>query len=184
MANQLLDVGTGGLQVLPGVKLVGMGVEEFPDGAGHGQAEVGVDVDLADGQLSGVTQLILGHADGAGHLATVGVDHLHVVLGHGGRAVEHDGEAGQAAGDLLQHVKAELGLGAGLELVSAVGGAGRVVNGAITGGMRPVDAMAFDSAPELVRVLRAKARPGDILLFKGSRGMKMEQVLDQFLEKK
>ena len=87
MANQLLDVGTGGLQVLPGVKLVGMGVEEFPDGAGHGQAEVGVDVDLADGQLSGVAQLILGHADGAGHLATVGVDHLHVVLGHGGRAV-------------------------------------------------------------------------------------------------
>lgn len=71
------------------------------------------------------------------------------------------------------------------DLLLALGkNAGRVVNGAITGGMRPVDAMAFDSAPELVRVLRAKARPGDILLFKGSRGMKMEQVLDQFLEKK
>ena len=71
------------------------------------------------------------------------------------------------------------------DLLLALGkNAGRVVNGAITGGMRPVDAMAFDSAPELVRVLRAKARPGDIILFKGSRGMKMEQVLDQFLEKK
>ena len=71
------------------------------------------------------------------------------------------------------------------DLLWALGkNAGRVVNGAITGGMRPVDAMAFDSAPELVRVLRAKARPGDIILFKGSRGMKMEQVLDQFLEKK
>ena len=71
------------------------------------------------------------------------------------------------------------------DLLLALGkNAGRVVNGAITGGMRPVDAMAFDSAPESVRVLRAKARPGDIILFKGSRGMKMEQVLDQFLEKK
>ena len=71
------------------------------------------------------------------------------------------------------------------DLLLALGkNAGRVVNGAITGGMRPVDAMAFDSAPELVRVLRAKARPGDLILFKGSRGMKMEQVLDQFLEKK
>ena len=71
------------------------------------------------------------------------------------------------------------------DLLLALGkNAGRVVNGAITGGMRPVDAMAFDSAPEVVRVLRAKARPGDIILFKGSRGMKMEQVLDQFLEKK
>ena len=71
------------------------------------------------------------------------------------------------------------------DLLLALGkNAGRVVNGAITGGMRPVDAMAFDSAPELVRVLRAKARPGDIILFKGSRGMKMEQVLDQFLDKK
>lgn len=71
------------------------------------------------------------------------------------------------------------------DLLLALGkNAGRVVNGAITGGMRPADAMAFDSAPELVHVLRAKARPGDVLLFKGSRGMKMEQVLDQFLEKK
>ena len=71
------------------------------------------------------------------------------------------------------------------DLLLALGkNAGRVVNGAITGGMRPVDAMAFDSAPELVRVLRAKARPGDIILFKGRRGMKMAQVLDQFLEKK
>ena len=71
------------------------------------------------------------------------------------------------------------------DLLLALGkNAGRVVNGAITGGMRPVDAMAFDSAPELVRVLRAKARPGDIILLKGSWGMKMEQVLDQLLERK
>ena len=37
--------------------------------------------------------------------------------------MEDDGEAGQALGDFLQDVEAELGIGAGLELVSAVRGA-------------------------------------------------------------
>ena len=45
------------------------------------------------------------------------------LLRHGGRAVQHDREAGQAAGDLLQHVEAQLGLRAGLELIRAVAGA-------------------------------------------------------------
>ena len=71
------------------------------------------------------------------------------------------------------------------ELLLALGkNAGRVVNGAITGGMRPLDAMAFDNAQDLIDALRARAKPGDILLFKGSRGMKMEQVLNLFLGEK
>lgn len=71
------------------------------------------------------------------------------------------------------------------DLLLALGkNAGRVVNGAITGGMRPLDAMAFDSAQDLIDALRARAKPGDILLFKGSRGMKMEQVLNLFLGEK
>ena len=48
---------------------------------------------------------------------------LNKVLGHRGSTVQHDGEAGQTLGALFQHVEAELGLGAGLELVSAVRGA-------------------------------------------------------------
>ena len=71
------------------------------------------------------------------------------------------------------------------DLLLALGkNAGRVVNGAITGGMRPLDAMAFDNAQDLIDALRARAKPGDILLFKGSRGMKMEQVLNLFLGEK
>lgn len=50
--------------------------------------------------------------------------------------------------------------------------------------MRPLDAMAFDNAQDLIDALRARAKPGDILLFKGSRGMKMEQVLNLFLGEK
>ena len=33
---------------------------KLADGAGHGQTQVGVDVDLADGQLGSLTQLLLG----------------------------------------------------------------------------------------------------------------------------
>ena len=103
------------------------------DGGGHGQAQIGVDVDLAHGQLGGVAQFVLGDADGVGHLAAVLVDHLHEVLGHGRGAVEHDGEAGQALGDLLQHVEAQgrgnqdallvAGALVGGELIGAVAGA-------------------------------------------------------------
>ena len=133
MADELLDVGACGLEILARVELVGMLVEELTDGAGHGQTQVGVDVDLADGELGSLTQLILGHADGVGHLAAVLVDHLDVLLRDGGGAVQHDREAGQTLGDFLQHVEAEgrrdqdalliAGALLGLELVCAVAGA-------------------------------------------------------------
>ena len=100
-----------------------MRIEELPNGPGHRQTQVGVDVDLADRQLGSMAQLILGHADGAGHLAAVGIDHLYIILRHRGGAVEHNGESGQPLGNLLQHVETQLGLGPGLKLVSAVGGA-------------------------------------------------------------
>ena len=123
VADQLLDVGTGGRQVVTGIELVGMLSKELTDSAGHCQSQVGVNVDLADCQLSSAAQLLLGNTDSAGHCTAVGVDHLDVLLGNGGGAVQNDGEAGQLGDDLLQDVEAQLGVGAGLELVSAVGGA-------------------------------------------------------------
>ena len=118
--DQLLDVGAGGLQILAGVKVVGMLVEVLTDGAGHGQAQIGVDVDLTHGHGSGLTQLLLGDTHGVGHLAAVLVDHLHILLGHGRGAVENDGEAGQAADDLVQNVEAQ---GRGNQLTLLVAGA-------------------------------------------------------------
>lgn len=71
------------------------------------------------------------------------------------------------------------------DLILALGkNAGRVVNGAITGGMDPANALEFETMDDLVEALKRKAKPGDALLFKGSRGMKMEQALEQFLEEK
>ncbi len=58
----------------------------------------------------------------------------------------------------------------------------RMVVGAITGGMDVKKALHFTDRGEMAEALHQKARPGDILLFKGSRGMRMEEVLKQFLE--
>ena len=58
----------------------------------------------------------------------------------------------------------------------------RVLSGALTGGMSQRDARAFTDKTMLVKVLKQLAKPGDVILFKGSRGMRMEQVLEQFLQ--
>lgn len=48
--------------------------------------------------------------------------------------------------------------------------------------MNPARAMYYDEQDQLIHELKAKAQPGDTLLFKGSRGMKMERVLQLFLK--
>ena len=58
----------------------------------------------------------------------------------------------------------------------------RMLYGAITGGMSQSNARAFTDKEKLVQALKYLAKPGDTLLFKGSRGMRMEQVLEMFLK--
>ena len=68
------------------------------------------------------------------------------------------------------------------ELVLAYGPHGpRVVSGAITGGINPADTRSFENHDDMANYLKRVARPGDVLLFKGSRGMHMEKVLEAFL---
>ena len=69
------------------------------------------------------------------------------------------------------------------DLVLAYGNhSDRVVTGAVTGGMSTKHAMHFDDQSNMAQTLFHKAKPGDVLLFKGSRGMKMELVMKEFLE--
>ncbi len=58
----------------------------------------------------------------------------------------------------------------------------RVISGAMTGGMTENQASAYEDREKLVSALKQHAQPGDTLLFKGSRGMRMELALEQFLQ--
>ena len=58
----------------------------------------------------------------------------------------------------------------------------RYVAGAVTGGMSQKRIMSFNEHEELANSLMRFAKPGDVLLFKGSRGMRMEKALKLFEE--
>jgi len=56
----------------------------------------------------------------------------------------------------------------------------RMEKGALTGGMTEGAAKSFTDRHQLVLELKRLARPGDVILFKGSRGMHMELALQMF----
>ena len=58
----------------------------------------------------------------------------------------------------------------------------RIISGAITGGMSASMAKAYETREEVVAAMKRMVRPGDVILVKGSRGMRMELILDQFLK--
>ncbi len=58
----------------------------------------------------------------------------------------------------------------------------RMVTGAVTGGMSAKNAEHFDTHRDLAHVLKTRVSEGDVLLFKGSRGMQMERALHLFLD--
>ena len=73
----------------------------------------------------------------------------------------------------------------GLALVLAVlfqSGKNSGLSGALTGGMSETKAMAFEDRDKIIATLKRLVKPGDVLLFKGSRGMHMELILEGFLK--
>jgi UDP-N-acetylmuramoyl-tripeptide--D-alanyl-D-alanine ligase len=54
----------------------------------------------------------------------------------------------------------------------------------VVSGAAGKDARCFSSREEMALALKQEAREGDVILFKGSRGMRLELVLDQFLDEK
>jgi UDP-N-acetylmuramoyl-tripeptide--D-alanyl-D-alanine ligase len=58
----------------------------------------------------------------------------------------------------------------------------RTVSGAVTGGMPTHMAKGFEDRDAAIAALKRMVRSGDVLLVKGSRGMRMELILDQFLK--
>ncbi len=69
------------------------------------------------------------------------------------------------------------------DMVFAYGpNARRIVSGALTGGMAVSKVHGFDDQKKMAQMLKCMACPGDVILFKGSRGMHMEKVLEQLLK--
>ena len=69
------------------------------------------------------------------------------------------------------------------ELVFAYGvNAERVQIGTVTGGMSTSKSQCFSDHESMIAALRRAAKPGDVFLFKGSRGMHMEKVLEGLLK--
>ena len=60
--------------------------------------------------------------------------------------------------------------------------AGRVLDGTITGGMSETMGRAYESREDLAAALKRAAKPGDVILFKASRGMHLEKALEAFLK--
>ncbi len=103
-----------------------------------------------------------------------------------------DGRSGGRAcailGDMLELGEdaqaAHRGVGAeaarvGVDRLFTFGELGRAIaRGAVAAGLEPGRVAAFEDRGELVRAIGHWVRPGDVLLFKGSRGMQMERVLE------
>jgi UDP-N-acetylmuramoyl-tripeptide--D-alanyl-D-alanine ligase len=97
-----------------------------------------------------------------------------------------------ALGDMLelgaQAVAAHRSLGqfvgrSGIDLLYACGEfGGEVVDGAVEAGMQAERAYRCESAEEIATSLKYLLREGDLLLVKGSRGMRMERVIDLIRE--
>ncbi|MBS5703111.1 MAG: UDP-N-acetylmuramoyl-tripeptide--D-alanyl-D-alanine ligase [Butyricicoccus pullicaecorum] len=94
---------------------------------------------------------------------------LGSMLELGEHAVEGHREAGLAAAEYA-------------DAVYLYGGnAADIAAGAREGGMAAENIQIFDTHEALAAALKADARPGDALLFKGSRGMRMENAMKRFL---
>ena len=87
-------------------------------------------------------------------------------------------ELGQAGEDLHRRVGRYAAAG-GIDLLIGVRGAARVmVEAAERAGLA---ARYFEEPAEAGACARAEARAGDAVLFKGSRGVRMERALERFV---
>ena len=102
--------------------------------------------------------------------------------------VRGKGRAIAVLGDMLELGPTELDLhrdvgrfaaGAGLALLVCFGQRARAIGeGAMESGIAPDHVEFAEDPAQAVDIVRRKARPEDVILVKGSRGMKMERISD------
>ncbi|MBI4364542.1 MAG: UDP-N-acetylmuramoyl-tripeptide--D-alanyl-D-alanine ligase [Candidatus Latescibacteria bacterium] len=100
--------------------------------------------------------------------------------------IETKGERRAVLGDMLElgpdserfHEEMGRALPSGAWLYVAGAFAEAVERGARAAGVQPARSRRFASVPEMADAVRADARPGDLVLVKASRGMRLEQVVE------
>ena len=109
---------------------------------------------------------------------------LNVLAGRKGRKLAVLGDMLELGGSAHpEHFKLGRIAAQKADLVFAYGPHGQVVaDGAVTDGMDESRVCAFTDHDALAEALKKAVKPGDILLFKGSRGMHMEISLEKFLK--
>src|SRR5690606_8424602 len=112
-----------GLEVFTRVELGRILGHEAADRAGHGKANIGVDIDLAHAVLDRFLNLFDRHTIGFLHVATELTDLGKKFLGYAGAAVHHQMGVGQAGVDFLDALdRQNVARGLASELVGAVAG--------------------------------------------------------------
>jgi UDP-N-acetylmuramoyl-tripeptide--D-alanyl-D-alanine ligase len=91
-------------------------------------------------------------------------------------------ELGNAAEDLHREI-GRYAVERGIDFVVGIRGAARAtVEAAISAGLPSVAGRYFEDAAEAGDFVRSVAQRGDAILFKGSRGVRVERALERFLE--
>lgn len=139
-------------EVLSGIEVGGVFCEVLSDCGREGKAQIGVDVDFADGHGSCFSEHIFGYAFCAGHGSAVLIDHFHVFGNDGRSAVQHDGEFGKAFADFFKDIESQSCFA--FEFKCAVGSA--------DGDGEGVDARFGDEFLDLIGVGVASVFGGDV----------------------
>jgi UDP-N-acetylmuramoyl-tripeptide--D-alanyl-D-alanine ligase len=66
-------------------------------------------------------------------------------------------------------------------VIGVAGDASQIVEGAVRAGLPREHTKFFATPPEAAQFLETLVAPGDLLLVKGSRGVKMEQIVDALI---
>jgi UDP-N-acetylmuramoyl-tripeptide--D-alanyl-D-alanine ligase len=66
-------------------------------------------------------------------------------------------------------------------VIGVQGDAKQIVEGAVAGGVKKDAAKFFETPQEAGKFLAEFLRPGDLLLVKGSRSVKMERIIEELL---
>ena len=83
-SDDLLHGFASGLEIVTGIELFGRLPEDLANGAGDGEAAVGIDVDLADAVLNAELNFFDGDAPGFLKVTAVLVDYVLEIFGNGG----------------------------------------------------------------------------------------------------